>query len=310
MAYSAKYASSFYGPFREAAESTPQFGDRRSYQMDPANGAEAMREIALDIDEGADIVMVKPALPTSTSSPGRKAASSGCRWPPTTCRGEYAMIQAAGRQGWIDEERAMMEALTAIRRAGADIVITYFARDVARRLERAGAVDLRDARLGQGRVCPQGDARSGAAAASGGIVPIQEIAVRRGIPQRYLEQVLQALRRAGLLSSRREQPGGYQLARPPEDITAGDVLRAVDGAHAPFEARDGGRGPKRDELGELWEEIGRAVSEVVDRLSFGDLAERAPGAGAGPSPCTTSDGGPARSPTRSSTSSAARRWSG
>ena len=107
------------------------------------------------------------------------------------------------------------------------------------------------------------------------IVPIQEIAARRGIPQRYLEQVLQALRRAGLLSSRRGAAGGYQLARPPEDITAGDVLRAVEGAHAPFEARDGGRGAKRDELCELWEEIGRAVSEVVDRLTFGDLAERA-----------------------------------
>jgi Rrf2 family protein len=107
------------------------------------------------------------------------------------------------------------------------------------------------------------------------IVPIQEIAARQGIPQRYLEQVLQGLKRAGLLASRRGAAGGYQLARPPEDITAGDVLRAVEGAEAPFQARDGGRRPARDELGELWEEIGRAVSEVVDRLSFGDLAERA-----------------------------------
>jgi Rrf2 family protein len=107
------------------------------------------------------------------------------------------------------------------------------------------------------------------------IVPIQEIAARQAIPQRYLEQVLQALKRADLLGSRRGAAGGYQLARAPEDITAGDVLRAVDGAQAPFEARDRGRGPRRDDLAELWEEIGRAVSEVVDRLSVGELAERA-----------------------------------
>jgi Rrf2 family protein len=104
------------------------------------------------------------------------------------------------------------------------------------------------------------------------IVPIQEIATRQGIPQRYLEQVLQALKRAGLLASRRGAAGGYQLARAPEDITAGDVLRAVEGAHAPFEARDPGR---RGDLAQLWEEIGRGVSEVVDRLTFGELAERA-----------------------------------
>jgi Rrf2 family protein len=104
------------------------------------------------------------------------------------------------------------------------------------------------------------------------IVPIQEIANRQAIPQRYLEQVLQALKRAGLLASRRGAAGGYQLARAPEDITAGDVLRAVEGAHAAFEARDAGR---RDDLAQLWEEIGRAVSEVVDRLSFGELAARA-----------------------------------
>ena len=120
MAYSAKYASAFYGPFREAAESTPQFGDRRSYQMDPANAAEALREVGLDVDEGADIVMVKPALPLAAYS----------------VSGEYAMIKAAGRLGWLDEERCMMEALTAIRRAGADLVITYFAREAARLLER------------------------------------------------------------------------------------------------------------------------------------------------------------------------------
>jgi Rrf2 family protein len=106
------------------------------------------------------------------------------------------------------------------------------------------------------------------------IVPIQEIAARQGIPQRYLEQVLQALKRSGLLASRRGAAGGYQLARAPEDISAGDVLRAVEGAQAPFETRDGA-GARGDELGELWEEIGRAVSEVVDRLSIGELAERA-----------------------------------
>jgi porphobilinogen synthase len=135
MAYSAKYASSFYGPFREAAESAPQFGDRRSYQMDPANGMEAMREIALDIDEGADIVMVKPALPYLDII-ARAKGEFGVPLAAYSVSGEYAMIRAAGRLGWLDEEGAMMEALTSIRRAGADIVITYFARDVARVLER------------------------------------------------------------------------------------------------------------------------------------------------------------------------------
>src|SRR6267142_1024402 len=125
MAYSAKYASAFYGPFREAADSTPQFGDRRSYQMDPANSAEAMREVALDIDEGADIARVKNefGLPVAAYS----------------VSGEYAMIRAAGQLGWLDEEAAMMEALTGIRRAGADIVITYFAKEAARLLERRRA---------------------------------------------------------------------------------------------------------------------------------------------------------------------------
>jgi porphobilinogen synthase len=135
MAYSAKYASSFYGPFREAAESTPQFGDRRSYQMDPANGVEAMREIALDIDEGADIVMVKPALPYLDII-SRAKSEFGVPLAAYSVSGEYAMIRAAGRLGWLDEERAMLEALVSIRRAGADIVITYFARDAARLLER------------------------------------------------------------------------------------------------------------------------------------------------------------------------------
>ncbi|HEY7649906.1 MAG TPA: porphobilinogen synthase [Methylomirabilota bacterium] len=137
MAYSAKYASTFYGPFREAAESAPQFGDRRSYQLDPANVTEALREIALDLDEGADIVMVKPALPYLDVI-SRAKADFGIPLAAYSVSGEYSMIKAAGQLGWLDEERAMMEALTAIRRAGADIVITYFAKDVARLLEREG----------------------------------------------------------------------------------------------------------------------------------------------------------------------------
>jgi porphobilinogen synthase len=135
MAYSAKYASVFYGPFREAANSTPQFGDRRSYQMDPANAQEAMREIALDLDEGADIVMVKPALPYLDIIT-RAKTEFGVPMAAYSVSGEYAMIRAAGRLGWLDEERAILEALIAIRRAGADVVITYFAKDAARLLER------------------------------------------------------------------------------------------------------------------------------------------------------------------------------
>jgi porphobilinogen synthase len=134
MAYSAKYASAFYGPFREAADSTPQFGDRRGYQMDPANGVEAMREIALDIDEGADIVMVKPALPYLDVI-SRAKSEFGVPLAAYSVSGEYAMIKAAGQLGWLDEKRAMLEALTAIRRAGADIVITYFAKDAVPLLE-------------------------------------------------------------------------------------------------------------------------------------------------------------------------------
>ncbi len=134
MAYSAKYASSFYGPFREAAQSMPQFGDRRSYQMDPANATEALREVALDIDEGADIVMVKPALPYLDVI-SRVKADFGLPLAAYSVSGEYAMIRAAGTLGWLDEERAMMEVLVSIRRAGADIVITYFAKEAARLLE-------------------------------------------------------------------------------------------------------------------------------------------------------------------------------
>ena len=138
MAYSAKYASAFYGPFREAANSTPQFGDRRSYQMDPANSTEAMREVALDVDEGADIVMIKPALPYLDVI-ARVKNEFGVPVAAYSVSGEYAMLRAAGQLGWLDEEAAMMEALTGIRRAGADIVITYFAKEVVRILERRSA---------------------------------------------------------------------------------------------------------------------------------------------------------------------------
>jgi len=138
MAYSAKYASAFYGPFREAADSTPQFGDRRSYQMDPANALEAMREVALDVDEGVDIVMVKPALPYLDII-ARVKGEFGLPVAAYSVSGEYAMLKAAGQLGWLDEERAMLEALTGIRRAGADIIITYFAKDAARLIEQGRA---------------------------------------------------------------------------------------------------------------------------------------------------------------------------
>jgi len=130
MAYSAKFASGFYGPFREAAESTPQFGDRRSYQMDPANAREALREVDLDIAEGADIVMVKPAMPYLDII---RQVRDHCD-PPIAAynvSGEFSMIKAAAQNGWIDERRVVMEVMTGIRRAGADMIITYFAPDVA-----------------------------------------------------------------------------------------------------------------------------------------------------------------------------------
>ncbi len=138
MAYSAKYASAFYGPFREAADSAPQFGDRRAYQMDPANALEAMREVALDVDEGADIVMVKPALPYLDVI-ARVKGEFGLPVAAYSVSGEYAMLKAAGQLGWLDEERAVVEALTGIRRAGADIIITYFAKDAARLIEQGRA---------------------------------------------------------------------------------------------------------------------------------------------------------------------------
>jgi len=133
LAYAAKYASVFYGPFRHAADSAPQFGDRRAYQMDPANGDEALREVGLDLEEGADIVMVKPAL-AYLDVLWRVKAEFGVPVAAYNVSGEYAMIKAAGRNGWLDEERAMMEVLTAIRRAGADLILTYFAKDAARLL--------------------------------------------------------------------------------------------------------------------------------------------------------------------------------
>jgi len=135
MAYSAKYASAFYGPFREAAESAPQFGDRRGYQMDPANAMEALREVGLDIDEGADIVMVKPALPYLDII-ARVKSEFGVPLAAYSVSGEYAMLKAAGQLGWLDEERVVLEVLTAIRRAGADLVITYFAKEVVPLLEQ------------------------------------------------------------------------------------------------------------------------------------------------------------------------------
>ena len=133
MAYAAKFASSFYGPFREAAESKPQFGDRKSYQMDPANGDEAIREVELDIEEGADIVMVKPALPyldilyRVKQTFNRPVAGYNVS-------GEFSMVKAASQLGWMDGELAMMESLIAIKRAGADLILTYFAKEAARKI--------------------------------------------------------------------------------------------------------------------------------------------------------------------------------
>ncbi len=131
MSYAAKFASAFYGPFREAAESTPQFGDRRGYQMDPANTDEAVREVLLDIEEGADIVMVKPALPY-LDIVRRVKDEYGYPVAAYNVSGEYSMIKAAVEKGWLDEERAMMEVLLSIKRAGADMILTYFAKDAAR----------------------------------------------------------------------------------------------------------------------------------------------------------------------------------
>ena len=137
LSYAAKYASAFYGPFREAAESAPQFGDRRSYQMDPANSDEALREVELDLEEGADIVMVKPAL-SYLDIIRRVKDAFGVPVAAYNVSGEFAMVKAAGRNGWIDEERVMMEVLLSIKRAGADLILTYFAKNAAKRLLRSG----------------------------------------------------------------------------------------------------------------------------------------------------------------------------
>ena len=134
MAYAAKYASSFYGPFREAVDSTPQFGDRRSYQMDPANVREALREVRLDIEEGADMVMVKPALPYLDVI-YRVRQITDLPLVAYSVSGEFAMLKAAAQRGWLDEEGAMMEALLGIKRAGADVIITYYAREAVRLLQ-------------------------------------------------------------------------------------------------------------------------------------------------------------------------------
>ncbi|MBI5205282.1 MAG: porphobilinogen synthase [Nitrospirae bacterium] len=135
MSYAAKYASAFYGPFREAAESTPRFGDRRSYQMDPANRREALKEVSLDIEEGADIVMVKPAMTYLDIISDVKDAFD-VPVAAYNVSGEYSLIKAGAKLGWIDEKRAMMEVLTSIKRAGADLILTYFAKDAAKVLNK------------------------------------------------------------------------------------------------------------------------------------------------------------------------------
>jgi porphobilinogen synthase len=132
LSYAAKYASAFYGPFREAADSAPQFGDRRGYQMDPANGREALHEVELDVAEGADVVMVKPALPYLDVVHAVKTAFPDLPLAAYNVSGEYAMLKAAVQRGWLDEQRAVLEALTSIKRAGADMTITYYAKIVAR----------------------------------------------------------------------------------------------------------------------------------------------------------------------------------
>jgi porphobilinogen synthase len=134
LAYAAKYCSGFYGPFREAADSAPQFGDRRSYQMDPANAREALKEVELDIEEGADMVMVKPALPYLDVI-RRVRDAFDVPVGAYNVSGEYAMVKAASQKGWLDEKRVVLEILTGIQRAGADIILTYHAKDVARWLK-------------------------------------------------------------------------------------------------------------------------------------------------------------------------------
>jgi porphobilinogen synthase len=134
LSYAAKYSSGFYGPFREAAQSTPQFGDRRSYQMDPANAREALKEVELDLEEGADMVLVKPAMPYLDII-RRVRDAFDVPVGAYNVSGEYAMVKAASQKGWLDEKRVVLEILTGIQRAGADIILTYHAKDVARWLK-------------------------------------------------------------------------------------------------------------------------------------------------------------------------------
>ena len=135
LSYAVKYASGFYGPFRDAAESPPKFGDRKSHQMDPANVREALREAALDVAEGADMLMVKPALPYLDVIRTVHEAYPGLPMAAYNVSGEYSMIKAAAERGWLDEEKVVLEALTGIKRAGADLILTYHARDAARWLK-------------------------------------------------------------------------------------------------------------------------------------------------------------------------------
>jgi porphobilinogen synthase len=134
LSYAAKYCSAFYGPFREAAQSSPQFGDRRSYQMDPANAREALREVAFDLEEGADIIMVKPAMPYLDVIQ-RVREKFEVPVAAYNVSGEYAMVKAAAQRGWLDEKRVVLEILTGIQRAGAGMILTYHAKDVARWLK-------------------------------------------------------------------------------------------------------------------------------------------------------------------------------
>ena len=230
-----------------------------------------MREVALDVDEGADIVMVKPALPYLDVI-ARVKGEFGLPVAAYSVSGEYAMIRAAGQLGWLDEERAMLEALTGIRRAG-----RRHHHHLLRQGRRRGCIEqgrrVRVSAKGEYAIKAMLDLALHAAATQ----PIQDIAARQGIPQRYLEQVLLELKRAGLLTSRRGSAGGYRSAGRPNEITVGDVLRAVEGDRRAVRGRGGaGRGDGRgDDLAELWQEIDEAVSGVVDRADARGLAARA-----------------------------------
>ena len=272
MAYSAKYASAFYGPFREAADSTPQFGDRRSYQMDPANALEAMREVALDVDEGADIVMVKPALPYLDVI-ARVKGEFGLPVAAYSVSGEYAMIRAAGhtrlaRRGAGDGRGAdrdppgrrrhhhhvLREGPGETHRAGPGVRLSAKSEYAVKAL-----LDL-------------------ALHAGAELQPIQDIAARQGHPA-ALPRTGAARAQAGGLSRLAARVGGrYRLGRPADQITVGAVLRAVEGDRRAAMRGRGGRRPPADDVGdlaELWQEIDAAVSGVIDRLTLEDLRRRA-----------------------------------